>query len=86
MYYMKLSRAVVAYWAHNPEVRGSNPARVLLFSMDLLKVDSFRDHPPSIIRKLCSSLVNAAFLTLERESERSFLSLNVNKKKEKILQ
>ena len=47
--------AVVAYWAYDPEVRGSSPARAVLFSMDLLKVDPFRDHLLSSIRKLCSN-------------------------------
>ena len=59
---MKSSGAVVAYWAPNLEVRGSNPARAVLFNMDLLKVDSFRDHLLSIIRKLCSkNILQKAF-------------------------
>ena len=52
---MKMRGAVVAYWAYDPKVHGSNPARAVLFSIDLLKVDPFRDHLLSSIRKLSSS-------------------------------
>ena len=43
-----------ALWAHNQEVRGSNPGRALLFRMDLQKIDAFRDHLLSIKEKLSS--------------------------------
>ena len=45
-----------AYWAHNPEVRGSNPGRAMFFRMDLQKIDAFPDHLISIKEKLSSRL------------------------------
>ena len=54
---MEWRSAVEAYWAHNPEVRGSNAGRAMLFRMDLQKIDAFRDHILSIKEKLSSSVV-----------------------------
>ena len=58
---MKLSGAVVAYWAHNPEVCGSNPGHAMLFRMDLQKIDAFRDHLLSIKEKLSSNRNNLVY-------------------------
>ena len=54
-YYKKQSGAVEAYWAHSPEVRGSNPGRALPFRMDLQKIDALRDRLLSIKEKLSSN-------------------------------
>ena len=50
--WQKQSGAVEAYWARNPEVRGSNPGHA--FRMDLQRIDAFRDHLFSIKEKLSS--------------------------------
>ena len=47
-----------AYWAHNPEVRGSNPGRAMFFRMDLQKIDAFPDHLISIKEKLSSRAIS----------------------------
>ena len=56
-----------AYWAHNPEVRGSNPGRAMFFRMDLQKIDAFPDHLLSIKEKLSSSAKGKPFSTKGKE-------------------